>query len=314
MDKLRPLTKVNSSSGRPKREIDETNALVKVLGTAQDGGLPQIGCYCENCLRAREDLHFSRLVASLAILDLKERKFFLLDATPDIKIQLDMAFRRLALAQSGPRNAPDGVLLTHAHMGHYLGLAHFGMEALSTHNLPVYCSSRMGDFLAKNGPWSLLVQRKNISLCILPLEEKFRLTPQISVTAFQVPHRDEFSDTLGFRIAGKKKTLLYIPDITSWEAWGRSISNETEKSDIAILDGTFFSPKELPDRDLSQIGHPFIQTSMKALDKVTETKQPRVFFSHLNHTNPVVDPDGEARKTLEERGFKIANDGMEFFL
>ncbi|MHA2231067.1 MAG: MBL fold metallo-hydrolase [Candidatus Hodarchaeales archaeon] len=290
------------------------DALVKVLGTAQDGGLPQIGCYCQNCLWAREDPLFARSVSSLAIFDLRERKFFLLDATPDIRGQLDTAFERLGNKRSGLRNAPHGILLTHAHIGHYTGLMLFGEEAMAAHKLPVYCSSQMRQFLENNGPWSQLVQNENIAFPPFPLDEEVHLTSQISITPFQVPHRNEFSDTLGLIIGGKKKQLLYIPDIRSWEAGGRPIIEKIENVGVAILDGSFYNGQELPDRDLALIGHPFIETSVEILGSIAEQGKPDIFFTHLNHTNPVLDPEGEPRKKIKERGFKIAFDGMEIVL
>ena len=297
-----------------KNEKDETNVLVKVLGTAQDGGLPQIGCYCKNCLRAREDERFSRLISSLAIMDLGEKKFFILDATPDIRIQSDIAFNRLALRKQGRKNSPHGILLTHAHIGHYTGLMFFGYESISTHKMPVYCSSRMKSFLSSNGPWSQLVSLENISIHTLSLEKEVLLTPCISFTPFLVPHRDEYTDTLGFIISGEKRKLLYIPDIQSWKAWNRSIVEETRKSDVALLDGTFYSSEELPGRDLSKIGHPFIKTSLKTLKNVAEEGKTKIYFTHLNHSNLALDPEGNARKEVEEKGFGIASEGMEFFL
>jgi len=298
----------------PKKEKDETNVLVKVLGTAQDGGLPQIGCYCENCLRAREDKRFSRLISSLAIIDLGEKKFFILDATPDIRTQSDIAFNKLALPRRGRKNSPHGVLLTHAHIGHYTGLMFFGYESISAHKLPVYCSSRMKSFLSSNGPWSQLVSLENISIHTLSVEKEFLLTPSISFTPFLVPHRDEYTDTLGFIISGEKRKLLYVPDIQSWKAWDRSIVEETRKSDVALLDGTFYSSEELPGRDLSKIGHPFIKTSLETLKNVADEGKTRIYFTHLNHSNLALDPEGEARKEVEEKGFGIASEGMEFFL
>lgn len=307
-DKLKFFPEDSKKGGK------ETDVLVKVLGTAQDGGLPQIGCYCKNCLRAREDQRFSRLISSLAILDLREKKYFLLDATPDIRVQSDLAFKRLSLEKRGSKNSPSGILLTHAHIGHYTGLMFFGYEAMSTQKLPVYCSSRMRKFLANNGPWSQLVRLENVSIHTLPFEKKFFLTPRISFTPFFVPHRDEYTDTLGFTISGEKRKLLYIPDIQSWKTWSRSIVEETKKVNIALLDGTFYSSEELPGRNLSQIGHPFIKTSLKTLGNVAREGKTKIYFTHLNHTNLALDPEGEARKEIEEKGFRIASDGMEFFL
>ncbi len=297
-----------------EKRIQETEVLVKVLGTAQDGGIPQLGCYCPNCLRAREEPALSRLVASLGLFDLEERVYFLLDATPDIRIQSHLAHERLGKEKSGKRNFPQAVLLTHAHIGHYTGLMFFGYESVSASNLPVYCSERMGTFLANNGPWSQLVNLKNISLRLLSLEKKFSLTARLSISAFQVPHRHEYSDTLGFTIFGRKKKLLYIPDIQDWRTWKKSVVEEVQKVDYALLDGTFYSPEELPGRDLSRIGHPFISTSLKLLGKLAREGKTKIYFTHLNHSNLALDPEGEAKKKIEKEGFRLAVEGMEFSL
>jgi len=293
---------------------DQTGVLVQVLGTAQDGGIPHIGCYCPNCLRAREDARFSRLISSLGLIDLEEKKYFVLDTSPDIRLQSDAVRDRMGAEKRGRKNAPHAVLLTHAHIGHYTGLMFFGYEGMSTQRLPVHCSSRMGRFLSDNGPWSQLVQLENISLRTLHPGREFSLTSRISLTPLEVPHRNEYSDTVGFIISGEKKKLLYITDIQSWEAWNRSIVEETEKVDIALLDGTFYSPDELPGRDISQIGHPLIRTSLKTLGEVAKKGQTHIYFTHLNHTNLALDPEKDARKEIADKGFHLASDGDEFFL
>lgn len=310
--KKRPSARSCLSSQKARQ--DETGILIRILGTAQDGGIPQLGCYCQNCLRARKDRRFARLVSSLAILDLKEKKYFLLDATPDIRLQADVALGRLGTEKKGRKNAPHAVVLTHAHIGHYTGLMFFGYEAMSTQGLPVYCSSRLQSFLTQNGPWSQLVNLKNISIRTIFPGEEFQLTPRISLTPFRVPHRDEYSDTVGFKIRGKRKSLLYIPDIQSWEAWNRSIVEETGKADISLLDGTFYSQDELPGRNISEIGHPLIQTSLQTLQNVVRRGKTQVFFTHLNHSNPALDPEGKARKEIKEAGSDLASEGMEFFI
>ncbi len=295
-----------------KKHLGGAGIVVKVMGTAQDGGIPHFGCYCEKCLKARRFPQLSRLISSLAILDLKEKQFLLVDATPDIRAQLDIIHQRINPQKT--KFAPDSILLTHAHIGHYTGLIFFGYEAMSTHRLPVFCSERMKRFLSDNGPWSQLVQLENIKIQTLSLSHNYPLTPKITVRGFQVPHRDEYSDTLGFVISGQEKQLLFIPDIQSWIAWERSVVEEVEKVDVALLDGTFFSPDELPGRDLSKIGHPFITDSLKTLGRLAGKGEAKIFFTHLNHTNLALDPRGEARKRLEGEGFRLAEDGMEFVL
>lgn len=301
----------HSTASTPQQE-KTPGVLVFVLGTAQDGGLPQIGCYCPNCQRARQDPSFARLISSLAILDFKADKAFIVDTTPDLRIQYDRLHDRMGRAKEGRRNIPDGILLTHAHIGHYPGLMFYGYESLSASSLPVYCSERMGRFLSANGPWSQLVDLDNITLQLLNPGQKYSLTSDVSILPFQVPHRDEYSDTLGFRISGRNKTLLYIPDIQSWDAWARPIVKEIEETDIALLDGTFYGPEELPGRNAAQIGHPFITTSVELLKDTVRQNQKQIYFTHLNHSNLALDPAGRPRRSIQEVGFDLASDGMEF--
>jgi len=288
------------------------NVLVKVIGTAQDGGIPHIGCFCSNCQRALKKPQLSRFISSLALFDLTENKTILVDATPDIRAQTMMIRERMNPKKTTNRYWPDGILLTHAHIGHYTGLMFYGYEALSTDRLPVYCSKRMNDFLTQNGPWSQLVDQKNILAKTISPGQRFSVTSQISILALQVPHRDEYSDTLGFQIKGPNRSLLYIPDIHNWKIWDRSVVEEVQKVDIALLDGTFFSPKELPSRDLSSIGHPFILDSMKILSDIAQDGKTQIFFTHLNHSNLALDPDGDARKIIKKNAFALAEDGIEF--
>ena len=298
------LAPSRSSSG-------QADVVIKVLGTAQDAGIPHIGCYCPNCERARKYTGFGRLKPSLAVLDMKDRKIFIMDASPDIGRQFDMIHERMGCGPADGMNAPHGIMLTHAHIGHYTGLMYYGYEGLNTAGIPVWCTPKMARFLGENGPWSQLVRLENIALQIIRPGEEASMTPRISFIPFLVPHRDEFSDTVGFVIAGPKKKLLYIPDIQNWEAWDRSIQKEVEKVDIALLDGTFYSPNELPGRDLSKIGHPFITASMDVLAPAVNSGK-RIYFTHLNHSNLALDPDGNAAKEIINKGFHLAADGMEF--
>jgi pyrroloquinoline quinone biosynthesis protein B len=290
--------------------IEETGILVKVLGSAQDAGIPHIGCYCLNCQRARKDPRFARLKPSIAVLDMKDKKAFIVDASPDISSQYDRVHEKMAFDPAAKINVPDGILLTHAHIGHYTGLMYYGYEGLNATKIPVYCTSKMGRFLEENGPWSQLVNLENIALYCVSPEEQTLLTPRIAFTPVLVPHRDEYSDTVGFIIGGPKRKLLYIPDIQNWKVWDRSIREEVEKVDFAFLDGTFYSPDELPGRDTSKIGHPFIIDSMDVLAPVAKSGK-RIYFTHLNHSNRALDPDGPEQQEIKKRGFCLASDGME---
>ena len=296
---------------------------VVVLGTVQDGGLPQTGCTCRQCEQARHapaDAHdpmSARRVASLALHLPASGRVYLIDATPDLPRQIDAIHAFRPHPQGKPDRAPvDGVLLTHAHMGHYLGLAHFGFESVSTKDLPVWASPRMAAFLRANGPWSQLVRIGNVALREVEPGASFPLEEGITVKAFAVPHRDEFSDTLAFLVRGPRRTLLYVPDTDTWNTWPKPLLEvlRDEKVDVALLDGTFYSADELPDRDVSKIKHPLVTASMDLLAPLVKEGKLRVLFTHLNHSNPALEEGSAARKEIDKRGFGVAREGEAFEL
>jgi pyrroloquinoline quinone biosynthesis protein B len=290
---------------------------IVVLGTAQDGGLPQTACDCVHCAAARRDPSRVRHVASLALHVPATGHVYLIDATPDLPAQIEVIHRfRPHPAGKTDRAPVDGILLTHAHMGHYLGLAHLGFESLSTKEIPTWASPRMAAFLRADGPWSQLVKLGNIALREITPGEPFDLEPGLTVEAFPVPHRDEYSDTLAYIIRGPHRAVLYVPDTDTWQTWARPLPDllREKKIDVALLDGTFFSPDELPDRDVTKIRHPLITATMDLLEPQVKAGKLRVEFIHLNHSNPAGDPGGPAQKAIAVRGFHVAKDGEEIGL
>jgi pyrroloquinoline quinone biosynthesis protein B len=296
--------------GEPARVV------VVALGTAQDGGVPQAGCDCARCAAARRDPGRRRRVASLALCLPAGGHAWLIDATPDLGAQLEVVHRfRPHPAGAPDRHPVDGVLLTHAHAGHFLGLAFFGFEAINSRDLPVFASPRMAAFLRGNGPWSLLVERRNILLREMAPGAPQALEPGLTVTPLAVPHRDELSDTLGFVVRGPRRTLLYVPDTDSWAAWAQPLPEilRRERVDVALLDGTFYAAGELPDRDVRQIGHP-LMTATVALLREQVRAGLEVFFTHLNHSNPALDPAGPERRALAGAGFHVLEEGQQLDL
>jgi pyrroloquinoline quinone biosynthesis protein B len=295
-----------------------SGARVVVLGTVQDGGMPQAGCDCSHCAAARKNPSLARHVASLAIHFRDTNHVYLVDATPDLPAQIEEIHALQGRHPEGQtdRHPVDGVLLTHAHIGHYLGLAHFGFEVLNTKDIPVWTSPRMAAFLKENGPWSQLVKLGNITLREFTPGTPFALEGSVSVTPIQVPHRDEFSDTMAFVIRGPKRTLFYVPDTDSWRTWTRPLPEvlKEEKVDIALLDATFYSADELPDRDVTKIKHPLVTDTINLLASLVEAGKLQVYFTHMNHSNPALDRGGAARKAIEARGFHVLDEGDEFEL
>ncbi len=261
-----------------------------VLGIAQDGGIPHLGCQQERCVRARDGRGAVEKVASLGLVNRATGAAYLFDATPDFPAQLHTL--------TGGAS-PDGIFLTHAHIGHYTGLIYLGREVSNASAVPVFGTRRMVDYLTGNGPWSLLVEAAHVDLRTVRPDQPIELAPDLRVTPFIVPHRDEFSDTVGYRIDGPRASALYLPDIDRWDLWDRDIREVVAGVDLAFLDGTFASPDEVPGRSIEQISHPLIpDTRARLHDSAAE-----VWFIHLNHTNAELDgaPD-------------VAREGMEFDL
>lgn len=284
---------------------NDTVPYVQILGIAQDGGYPHFGCEKECCKMAWKDSSLKRFVVSLAIVDPKEKKWWLMEATPDIKEQLEY-FKKLSGATYN--YLPNGIFLTHAHIGHYAGLINLGREVMNTSNIPVYCMPKMKKFLESNGPWSQLVILNNIKLIELKEDVPIKISEKIVVSALTVPHRDEFSETVGLRVNSSYKTYLFIPDIDKWEKWNRSLLKEITKVDIAFLDATFYKSNELKNRAMSEVPHPFVEETMNVFNNQTDLLKKKVHFIHFNHTNELLWNEN-ARKDVEKKGFKVSTQG-----
>ena len=277
-----------------------------VLGIAQDGGVPQAGTKTHP---GWDDPASRRLVVSLALVDPATSQRWLFEATPDFREQLRLLNR---IAPRNEKPGLDGIFLTHAHIGHYTGLTFLGHEVMGAQGIPVYTMPRMATFLRTNGPWSQLVRFENIVLREMSDDEPVMLNQRISVIPLLVPHRQEFSEVVGFRIEGPNRSVLFIPDIDSWEEWdetGTHIENEIARVDVAYLDATFYANGEIPGRDMSGFPHPFITHSMERFRDLPDVERAKVRFIHLNHTNPALWGDTEAQRTIEANGFRVAEAG-----
>lgn len=279
---------------------------VLVLGTAQDGGYPHIGCNKECCRQAWDNPEMRRYVVSLALVDPAGKKWWLFEATPDIREQLHY-FQKLTANQYS--YLPEGIFLTHAHIGHYTGLMQFGREAMNTKEEPVYALPKLAGFLQTNGPWSQLTKLNNITINDLKADSAIILNGNISVTAFTVPHRDEYSETAGFLIAASGKKYLFIPDINKWNKWDRKITGQVNNVDIALIDGTFYDDKELPGRNMSEIPHPFVVETRALFENADKKTKAKIYFIHLNHSNPLL-WDKQVQLRLKKDGFNYAEQGQ----
>ncbi len=274
-----------------------------VLGIAQDAGYPQAGCRKSCCEGLWTAASSRQMVSSLALIDPVSEKFWFFDATPDFPDQLYLAQQYTVWDNKA---LPEGIFLTHGHMGHYTGLMHLGREAMGARGIKVYALPRMMAFLKDNGPWSQLAALQNIELQAMQADSPLRLNERLTVTPFTVPHRDEFTETAGFRIQGPERSAVFIPDIDKWGKWGRDITGIIRAVDIALLDGTFYQDGEIPGRNMSEIPHPFIVESMDKFNGMPGEERSRIHFIHLNHTNPALRPDSDAQKLIRQKGFRLA--------
>lgn len=285
----------------------QCDVALMVLGAGQDGGRPQLARPNDPAWR---DASRRRMAASLALVDTRgETRRWLFDATPDLRAQLQM------LDEAYPVERPiglDGIFLTHAHIGHYAGLMFLGHESAGARGVPTYAMPRMAAYLTNNGPWSQLVRYENIALTPLADGEAVALSADLRVTPFLVPHRQEFSEVVGFRIEGPNRRAVFLPDIDSWEEWdaaGTRIEDVIASVDVAYLDATFYANGEIPGRDMSGFPHPFITHSMARFAALPASERAKVRFIHLNHTNPANDPSSAERRAVESAGFAVAREG-----
>lgn len=286
---------------RPSKEITETSLVI--LGTIQDAGSPHIACKKKCC----RDLFLvpdnDRKVVSLGLIDAEKNKKYLLEATPDITEQMK---KLMSADTSESKEIADGIFLTHAHIGHYTGLMYLGKEAINADNVSVFAMPKMKTFLEKDGPWSQLVTNSNISIQEINNKKEITLSSSLRIIPFLVPHRDEFSETVGYKIIGPNKTALFIPDIDKWEKWETDINKEIANVDYAFIDGTFFDGKEINHRDISEIPHPFIIESMERFKDLSPQNKRKIYFIHFNHTNPVINQNSKEYKKITDNGFNVS--------
>lgn len=282
---------------------------VVVLGIGQDAGVPQMGCDSPFCRRAWADERLRQTVSSIAIVDPDTRNRWIIDATPDLPEQ----FEFLKQITGDRTNNITGIFLTHAHIGHYTGLMYLGRESMNSKDVKVYAMPRMKQMLEQNAPWSQLVGLKNISIQPLVDKNEVRLNDRVTVEPFLVPHRDEFSETVGYRIRSLSKTLIFIPDIDKWQKWDTRLEDVVKAADYLLIDGTFYADGEIS-RPMSEVPHPFVSETVDLLKALPLRERAKVYFTHFNHSNPLVQGNKQALKDLRRNGFRMAKSGLRLLL
>ncbi|MDX1943408.1 MAG: MBL fold metallo-hydrolase [Saprospiraceae bacterium] len=280
---------------------------ILILGIAQDGGYPHAGCQRDDCQKLFKQGKKGHLVSCIAIVDPASKQSWMIDATPDFPEQLE-------ILEKTTQTKLAGILLTHAHIGHYTGLMHLGREVIGTKQIPVFAMPKMKAFLEQNGPWSQLVSLQNIIIQPLASNESINLSNGLKITPFLVPHRDEYSETVGYQIESRSKKAIFIPDINKWNIWEKDIIQEIQNVNVALLDGSFYKNGEIPGRDMNEIPHPFVQESMELFNNLNANDKAKVHFIHINHTNPLLHKGSAAQKEVKKAGFNVAQEGQRIDL
>lgn len=299
----------NKQKGNLVLSETKSTQYITVLGVAQDAGYPQIDCNKACCEVFYEGTEKKKLISCLGLVDKENNQKWLFDATPDFTEQVNI----LKSNHLDNGKVIDGVFLTHAHIGHYTGLMYLGFEAMGAKGILVYAMPKMKAYLETNGPWSQLVSLNNIELKNIQNDSTITLNKDLKVTPFLVPHRDEYSETVGYKIEGKHKSVLFIPDINKWQLWKKDIVEEVKKVDYAFVDATFFKDGEIP-RPMKDIPHPFIIETVKLFENESTITKSKIHFIHLNHTNPALKEAHPLKDSIQKLGYHFAKEGTRFGL
>lgn len=283
------------------------NTYVVVLGIGQDAGVPQMGCNSPFCQKAWKNAKLRQMISSIALINPAKNERWIFDATPDLPEQ----FQLLKAVTGDFSNNLSGIFLTHAHIGHYTGLMYLGRESMNAKEVKVYAMPRMKEMLEKNAPWSQLIGIKNILLQSIENKQTIQIGESIYIQSFLVPHRDEFSETIGFKITANSKSLVFIPDIDKWEKWSENLEDIVKSSDYVLLDGTFYADGEI-NRPMSEVPHPFVSETAELLKDLPMSEKKKVYFIHFNHSNPLVQGNKQKIKELKAKGFNITFQGQKF--
>jgi pyrroloquinoline quinone biosynthesis protein B len=284
---------------------------VTILGTAQDGGIPQAGCSCRRCLDAHRDLKLRKYPVSLGILGVDGTKH-IIEITKNLSEQLV-----IWTPDKNELFIPETVSITHLHLGHVEGIGQLGKPVMGLREVDVYLSPKnkgvfdnRSDIVLMEDEGNIRTHSKNF---YHPFEPKDGCG--FSLQFIPIPHRSELGDNAAIIIKAEGKSILFMPD---QDSWGETLDYHSKENirdflkmfdiDEALIDGTFWSMDELPRRDISKIPHPTIQETIQLLGSKREG-DPEISFLHLNHSNPVNDLGSEQRKVVEENGWKISEIG-----
>ncbi len=297
---------------------------VLVLGSGAGGGVPQWNCRCPVCSiawdRPGEVRH--RTQTSIA-LSADDRRWIVLDTAPDLRQQI-IQTPALHPAAAGRHSPIAAVVLTSGEVDHVAGL----LCLREGHPFSIFATASTLDDLASS-PIFHVLNPDIVARRALALERRVAVAG-LAVTAFAVPGKvplyregDEVvvgaatEDVIGLEIAdGEGRRVAYVPGVAHLS---EDLVARLGAADILFLDGTTFTDDELVAAGLStktagRMGHLPIGGEHGSLRRFASGTPAKRVYIHLNNTNPVLIETSPERALLEEAGWEVAHDGMEFVL
>jgi pyrroloquinoline quinone biosynthesis protein B len=296
---------------------------VRILGSAAGGGFPQWNCHCPTCEAARAGVRAQpRTQSSLAIRG-GEGPWFLVNASPDARQQLEALTPREAEGVRAPPIA--GVLLTDAEIDHTAGLlllresqapvplfGHEGVERALRSGYPVlailerYCGVEWHT-LEPERPRPL----EGSSLAVEPFEAGGDAPRYLNGSDVKLQ-----ATGLVFRDRAGGGVVTYAPGLARLD---EGVLSRFAASDLVLVDGTFWRDDELArlgisERSARDMGHVPLSGESGTLEALARLRRPRKVLVHINNTNPILLEDSPEREAVHRAGVEVAYDGLEIAL
>lgn len=299
--------------------------MLRILGTAAGGGLPQWNCACGGCSAARAVPARRRSHASVALRAAPDR-WHVVNATPDLGGQIE-AHTDLWPEPGSRRSPVAGVVLTDAELDHTLGIAQLRQAG----ELRICAAPAVRDALCEHlRLGAVLSPYTGLIWTDLGADKPVRLHPDDAIAFERVPisaKRPRYAASAAstssapedggwvsaLRVTDRESgsTLVYAPALG---AWPPALDAAVRSADLAIIDGTFWDDDEpvragISTRTATGMGHLPIDGPDGTARRVAGVPG-RVLYTHLNNSNPLADPGAPQHRELAALGLATCHDGM----
>ena len=306
--------------------------LIKVLGSAAGGGLPQWNCNGRNSADARNGVAgvVSRTQASVAV-SADGAEWALLNAAPDLRQQINDTPTLHPARDGPPRNSPiKAVVLTNGDVDAVAGL----LTLREAQPFTVYGTKRVLGVLAENSIFDVL-DAGLVKRVAMEFGRPFAVEGPsgpigITIEAFPVPGKvplyleDETAkgnfgsqegDTAGLKVSdtASGRHFFYIPGCARLDD---ALRARIKGAPLLFFDGTLYANDEMIAQGLlnktgERIGHMNMSGNTGSIAELAPLGIGRKIFIHINNSNPVLRDGSPERAAVEGAGWEVAYDGME---